>query len=104
MNYKFIIILLGCIIAESTAQYFTQKTIVSSDMKYLFIGMLIYSFVAVLYYLLLKEGTKLALANTFWNVGTTISVALVGYLIFNQSLNYKQIFGIFITILGVSLV
>ena len=63
--------------------------------------MCLYAFISFLYLLLLKQGIKLAIANSLWNTRSLLTVTLMGYFIFHQKLTIKQIFGIFITIIVV---
>ena len=98
------IILLGLIIAlETFSQYCIQKRVETKKFFYLILGMLGYGGVAYVYYLMLNAGNKLAIANATWNVGTGLTVTLVGWLAFNQKLTMKQILGLIISITGVIL-
>jgi len=103
MDLTFIALLVGIIISETSAQYFLQQRVNSDNNLYLVLGIIFYALVAGLYYGILQRGQKLAIANSLWNAGTEITVALLGLFIFKQSLSIKQLIGIVFTILGINL-
>ena len=100
--------LLLLVITETAAQYFLQKYVNSYFLLSFAIGIILYGIVAVLYTHILHEfkykSNGLTYANTVWNTGTTVTVTLIGWLIFQQKLTKIQTLGVFVTILGVSLV
>ena len=79
-----------------------QKTVKSSSQIYLILGMTFYAIVGFIYHLLLKAGEKLAIANTLWNAGNGITAPILGYLIFKQALTKKDLFCMFIIMVGSS--
>ena len=99
---RVIVKLILLIITETSAQYFIEKYKKDTYNLHLFLGMCLYSLVGFLYLLLLNEGEKLAIANSLWNAGTGISVAIMGYFLFHQKITNKQIFGMIITIIGIN--
>ena len=103
MNFTIALTLVGIILCETTAQYFLQKRVKASNNIYLITGMTFYAIVGLIYYFMLKNGEKLAIANTLWNAGTAVTIPIIGYFIFKQTLTKKQIFGMIIVLLGVSL-
>lgn len=103
MNSRFLILLLFIIFSETIAQYFLRVNVDSNNNLNLIIGMLFYCLVGYIYFLLLQNGKKLAIANSFWNAGTGITVALTGYLFFKETLDYIQIIGLILTIIGITL-
>ena len=101
-----LILLLAIIIAtETAAQFFLQKNSESKDktIGYLLAGIGMYALVGYIYSLILSGGFKLALANSVWNAGSELTVAVVGWLMFNQKLTTKQLFGIVVTIVGLNI-
>ena len=102
MSVTLVIIVTLLIATETTAQYFLQRH-VGSCYYCLFIGMALYALVGYLYYRLLDLGEKIAIANSMWNAGTEISIALIGFLIFNQRLNMKQLIGLVGVTVGIIL-
>ena len=50
-----------------------------------------------------EDAKKLAVANSFWNAGTEISVALLGFIFFGQKLSKEQIVCIVLILIGVNL-
>jgi|TARA_B100000795_G_scaffold268792_1_gene256531 multidrug transporter EmrE-like cation transporter len=103
MNFKTIQILIGIVGLESLAQYFLQKQVKSTNMLYLIGGSICYSCVALGYYLILKSGVKMALADAFFNAGSQLMITIIGFFIFGQRLNYKQMLGIIFILIGVKL-
>tara|TARA_B100001057_G_C22805834_1_gene933403 strand:- start:660 stop:977 length:318 start_codon:yes stop_codon:yes gene_type:complete len=94
---------LGLVIAESGAQYFLQRAVSRTGHPDLVMGAALYVVVAFLYYQLLVTGDPMALANSVWNAGTEVSIALVGWFFFNQKLGGRQLLGIGVTMLGIHL-
>ena len=103
MNFKTLQILIGIVGMESLAQYFLQKQVKSTNMMYLIGGAICYSCVALGYYLILKSGVKMALADAFFNAGSQLMITIIGFFIFGQSLTYKQLIGIILILIGVKL-
>jgi len=104
MDLKTVYILIGIVGMESFAQYFLQKQVnTSTHMMYLIGGMICYSAVAFGYYLILKSGVKLALADALFNAGSQFMVSIIGFFVFGQHLTYKQMSGILLILLGVNL-
>lgn len=103
MDLYLLILLILIISTETAAQYFLQKKTKTKKNIFLLLGILLYSAVGGIYYIILDRGKKLAIANSFWNAGTEISVALLGFLLFGQKLTYYQIIGIIFILLGVNL-
>lgn len=118
--YKFslkqIIIILTLITSETIAQSFLNNG-VTEHFKFLsknvsiFAGIISYGIVAYIYYLLIQSITKdnkgvnaLNIANTIWNVGIQISIAIISWAVFGQSMTIKNWIGIILMSLGLTLV
>lgn len=99
MDLTVIGLLLLIVATETSAQYFIQKKIKVNENTYLIIGILLYGMVGAIYYNILKQGKKLAIANTLWNAGTEITVAVLGFLLFKQKLTYKQVAAIIVIVI-----
>jgi len=104
MNKNLIALLISIIAVESLAQWFLQKRITKKNNVYLVGGVVLYGLVGIIYYWLLKHGKKMAVANTLWNAGTEISVAVLGFLFFKQTLTVEQIIGIILILVSMYLV
>lgn len=102
MNRTIIFLLLLIILSEASAQFFLQKHANSpTQSQNLIFGMTLYALIGYLYFRLLSSGKQsLTLANTLWNVGSTILISLVGYFFFKQILNRTQLFGIVLVLVG----
>ena len=103
MDFHFIALLMLIIGCETAAQYFLQQKIKLNNNLFLLVGIILYSLVGLIYYTILNSGKKLAVANSLWNAGTELSVAILGFLFFNQSLSKRQIIGLILTIIGINL-
>ena len=98
-----IILITTIILVEIFSQYLIEKSI-KGDNTLLYLGILFYALVGYIYYLILKSGEKLAVANSIWNAMSTVGIAIVGYFIFKQKLNFVQVIGLLLTIVGVYLI
>ena len=101
--YKTWILLILIIFLETLAQYFLERKVKTKDVKYLLSGIVAYAGVAYIYYLMLKAGSKLAIANAFWNAGTGLTVTIVGWLMFGQKLTMRQLVGLVVTTIGITI-
>lgn len=97
------VLIISIILVEIISQYLLEKSI-TGDNTLLYLGMLFYALVGYIYYLILKSGEKLAIANSIWNASSTIGVAIVGYFIFKQKLSFIQVMGLLLTLVGVYLI
>tara|TARA_B110000046_G_scaffold115978_1_gene123019 strand:+ start:920 stop:1240 length:321 start_codon:yes stop_codon:yes gene_type:complete len=100
MSINYIIIILSLIVTETTALYFIQKAVKQHWRKNFILGILIYIFVPIFYFFLLKMGGDVGLGNLVFNTGSNISVLLMGYLFFSQKLTLTQFLGLATIILG----
>ena len=94
---------LGLVVVESGAQYFLQRAASRAGRPNLVVGAALYVVEAILYYQLLATGYPMAIANSVWNAGTEVTIALVGWFFFNQKLGARQLLGIAVTMLGIHL-
>ena len=63
-------------------------------------GLALYIIVGYMYYLILTNGSKLAIENALWNAGSSVLIAIVGYVFFSQKLSMRYT-GLGLIILGV---
>ena len=56
-----------------------------------------------IYFLVLKSGYSLAIANTLIDGGGALGIVLLGYFVFKQKLSPIQMLAVFITMVGVIL-
>ena len=101
--YETWVLLVTIICLETLAQFLLEKKVKTKETKFLFSGIVAYAGVAYVYYLMLKSGTKLAIANAFWNAGTGLTVTIVGWLMFGQKLTMRQVIGLIITTIGITI-
>ena len=103
MDFYLIVLLIIIIVTESSAQYFLQERTKTNENVYLIVGVLLYAAVGAIYSVILNRGKKLAIANSFWNAGSEITVALLGFFVFGQKLSKVQMVGIGLILIGVNL-
>tara|TARA_A100001015_G_scaffold298424_1_gene381145 strand:+ start:428 stop:790 length:363 start_codon:yes stop_codon:yes gene_type:complete len=118
--YKFslkqIIVIIALITAETIAQsclnngVTEQFKFVSKNVS-IVAGMISYSFIAYIYYLLIQTITRdnkgknaLNIANSIWNVGIQVSIAVISWAAFGQNMTKKNWIGIVLMSLGLTLV
>ena len=91
----------GLIAAETGAQYFLQRAVKGSRNAHLIAGSTLSVLVALIYYYLLSTGDPMAVANSVWNAGTEVSIALRGCFSFTQPLRPRQMLGLAGPIVGI---
>ena len=101
--YETWVLLVTIICLETLAQFLLEKKVKTKETKFLLSGIVAYAGVAYVYYLMLKSGSKLAVANAFWNAGTGLTVTIVGWLMFGQKLTMRQVVGLIITTIGITI-
>ncbi len=101
--YLYIIILVILLTSiESFSQYNLKLFNKSKSIQYFLLGALGYVIIsAMLSYLFGFE--KMGIVNNMWNVCSSISIVLVGYLFFKEKLNTAQTIGVVLGVLGVAL-
>jgi len=101
--YLYIIILVILLTAiESFSQYNLKLFNKSNSIYYFLIGALSYVIIsAMLSYLFGFE--KMGIVNNLWNVCSSISIVIIGYLFFKEKLSTVQLIGVILGILGVAL-
>jgi len=102
MDKTIVFLLILIILSEASAQFFLQKHANSpTHIQNLLFGMTLYTLIGYLYFKLLRLGKQgLTLANTLWNIGSTILISVVGYFFFKQVLNKTQVLGIILILIG----
>ncbi len=102
MNRTIAILLAAIVGCETYAQTLIEKGL--KNKEYLIFGLILYVIVGIIYYLMLKNGSKMAIANALWNAGTTVGVALVGWIAFGQKLQWPfEVSGLVLVVIGVFL-
>lgn len=94
MDYTYIGLLITVISIETLAQFFLQKMVINKNNIHLIIGIILYALGGYVYYLLLKRGTKLPIANGWKTLGTYLTVIIMAVFIFEQRVTIKEILGI----------
>ena len=92
------------VLAEIITQYFLQKGSkgkLSFKNTNLLLGLIVGFFINIFYFLILKSGYSLAIANTLIDGGGALGIVILGYLVFKQKLSYKQLIAVIVTMIGV---
>ncbi len=102
MNGTIAALLAAIVGSETLAQAMIENGL--KHKRDLFIGLVLYVIVGTIYYFMLKNGSKMAIANALWNAGTSVGVAIVGWIMFGQKLQWPfEISGLALIVLGVFL-
>ena len=102
VKYLSLMMLLICI--ETLAQYYLKKQVNIADSYIgLIIGCLGYVGVGIVYYLFLTSKMNLTLANNIWNLGTALTVTLVGIFMFGETMTVINWLGLVLALGGVYL-
>lgn len=100
MNGTIAALLAGIVSTETFAQAMIEKGL--KRKSYLFFGLALYVIVGTIYYFMLRNGSKMAIANALWNAGTSVGVALVGWVMFGQKLQWPfEVSGLVLIVVGV---
>jgi|688.fasta_scaffold593794_2 multidrug transporter EmrE-like cation transporter len=105
MNWKFFSFLLGILLAfESVSLYCLQKYQKTKQISFLIYSIILYGiFVPFLLYHSLQH-LGIGMVNFFWNIFSTLLGFIIGIYLFNEKINFNQVIGITLSILGVSIV
>ena len=102
MNGTIAALLAAVVGSETLAQTMIEKGLKRT--RDLFIGLALYVLVGTIYYFMLVNGSKMAIANALWNAGTSVGVAVVGWIMFGQKLEWPfEISGLALIVVGVFL-
>jgi multidrug transporter EmrE-like cation transporter len=97
--YLFCIVLL-----ESIAWYYLKKYTVSNEVSDLLLGTVSYSLIAFLIAKILYLGSvNLGVANAYWNVLSTICIALIGVFFYNETYSLSACMGMVLALGGIYL-
>lgn len=99
-NFNLIFLVLTVVGFESVAQKYCKTY--SDDKKYCYLGLAIFFYALVAVFLSrAQEHTNIGVVNSLWSGLSVVSVCLVGYLFFGQTLNVKQGIAILLILIGV---
>jgi multidrug transporter EmrE-like cation transporter len=87
------------VVIECFAWYFLKQYTLNSKLIFLWCGICCYAFIAYLIARILFYKVDLGIANAYWNVFSTMSIALVGVLLFSDKYSTTACVGM---LLGVS--
>ncbi|ARF09967.1 hypothetical protein Indivirus_6_33 [Indivirus ILV1] len=101
--YLYIILLVILLTSiESCSQYNLKIFNKSQNIQYFILGSLGYVIIsAILSYLFGFE--KMGIVNNLWNVFSSISIVLIGYLFFKEKLSTIQTIGVILGVIGIGL-
>jgi drug/metabolite transporter (DMT)-like permease len=102
-EYLYVLFLvLFLILIETGSQYNLKLYNVAGISHNLLFGMVGYIIVALILTYSYNYG-KMGIVNHLWNIGSSISVFIVGYLYFNEKLNKMQTIGVIFGLFGMIL-
>lgn len=97
-----VILVIILTLIETISQYHLKLYDESSFVKYYIMGIFGYVIIAtILAHTFMFE--KMGLVNHIWNIGSSISVVLIGYLYFNEQLTVYQLLGVSFGVVGILL-
>lgn len=101
MDYYFWGLLIPLIIIESSAMYIMERSVKNNDNYYIF-SILMYGFVAFLFYNILKKSKKNGSdTNAIWNCSTTFILTIIGIFAFKHKISKFKLFGLIAAILSI---
>lgn len=101
-NQIIVIILIILSSVEVLTFYCLQEYHVKNNFIYFFVAILLYIIIAyLLSYLFGIE--KMAIVNSMWNAISIILIAIMGYVIFKQSLSFNEIIAMVLVIIAIIL-
>tara|TARA_B100000902_G_scaffold398742_2_gene466664 strand:+ start:1561 stop:1899 length:339 start_codon:yes stop_codon:yes gene_type:complete len=87
----FVILVLTTIICEVMAHYFFKKSTNNSNKNLLiFLGIILYSIVGSLAYLILQYG-EIGVINLIWHLVYFIMLFIIGYIFLDEKMSVKKI-------------
>jgi len=89
-------------IVETYAQYNLKEYSLNNKLSYIVLGLLFYVVSAIMFMSLLSY-EKVGIVNLIWNIMSTLLVFIMGYLVFNESLNSYELVGAVMAIVGLIL-
>lgn len=104
MKYRTLFLLFLLILLEVAGEYLIKISTSHNNLKYLYFGMIIYLLVGLCFYFYIKTGKSFAVLNTIWQGANVVIVGLLSYFVLKEKLSKKQIIGILITLLGITLI
>lgn len=99
MDYLLIMFTLLLTLLEVFAMYNLKKFNVTKDLYYYLFGIVIYIIVVNIFTFSFNY-EKLGSMNHAWNIGSSIFGFIVGYFIFNESLNNTEFLGVGLSLVG----
>ena len=105
MNWKVFSFLLGILLGfESVSLYYLQKYQKTKQITFLIYSIILYGlFVPFLLYHSLQH-LGVGMVNFFWNVFSTLIGFTIGIYLFNEKINFNQVIGVTLSIIGISVV
>jgi len=104
MKFITVALLFLLIFIEVLSEYFIKISITKDNLNYLYLGVFTYLLVGIIFYFYIKRGESFAVLNTIWQGANVVIIGLLSYFILKENLSYKQIMGMFVTLLGIILV
>ena len=105
INKTVIILIVSMSIFEMIYQYMLQKAALSKNYKVLLIiSLIILLIYGLLYFRILKSDMKLGITHILSHSFGIVLIFFIGYFFFNQKINFNQLIGVILIILGISII
>ena len=91
------------ILLETVAQYHIKNSKVSNNIYLIFVSIILYSIICFLLRACYSY-TTMGLANLIWSVMSILTVMMVGYFAFNETLTYNDVIGLVLCVIGLYLI
>lgn len=101
IGWKQIMALILVIILETGAVTMLREGV--DKHGYIVGGILLYIFVAIVFYYILSLGAGVAVTNGLWNAGSIVTISLVGIIMFHEHLQWNHYLGLGLGVFSVVL-
>lgn len=91
------------ILFETIAQYHIKKSKINNNIHLLFIAIILYATICFLLRTCYSY-TSMGMTNFLWSVMSIITVMVVGYFAFNETITHNDIIGIVLCLVGLYLI
>ena len=95
-----ILLVIAAIALESLSQFMARLYWENKDRFYLMILAWVLYFGVVSILVLMYDYSKVAISNGLWDAGTIIALSLVGYFYFGEPLNWGEMSGLALVVIG----
>lgn len=95
-----VLLVIAAIMLESLSQFMARLYWENKDRFYLMLVAWGLYFGVVSILVMMYDYSKISIANSLWDAGTIITLSLVGYFYFGEPLNWGEISGLALVVIG----